>query len=199
MTDRPYTDADLRHEAARQHAGCSWDPDYMGVGEQMSDQPCPPTDEPGPGLHTWGDLTRDEFDEAQRKIHDLINDAANVSAWAVQLGADGLAPSTEHEITVDAGRPIARMHFAFEPDMPEEMRTALVEGVGHAIDTALDGSEYSDDSEAFNLISSIASQLRDATDGDEHHAVGLIYDLAMGSTTIADARAQLAELTFRHV
>ena len=38
MTDRPYTDDDLRAEAARQHAALTEDPDFMGVGEQMQDQ-----------------------------------------------------------------------------------------------------------------------------------------------------------------
>ncbi|MEV7870136.1 hypothetical protein AB0P17_29510 [Streptomyces sp. NPDC088124] len=55
------------------------------------------------------------------------------------------------------------------------------------------------DSDIFDLIAEIASRLRDATDGAEYHAVGLIYDLANGRTTIADAREQLATLTFRHV
>ncbi|MFJ9037430.1 hypothetical protein ACIRF8_12685 [Streptomyces sp. NPDC102406] len=148
-------------------------------------------------------------DEAQRKIHDLINGAADTSTWAVSLGADGLVPSTEHEITLNAGRPIARIHFAFEPDMPEDMRTDLVEGIGDAINEAGveredvpdddDGEPTDSDAEVFDLISDIASKLQDATDNDEYHAVGLIYDLAMSRTTCADARAQLAELTFRHV
>ncbi|MDX2628616.1 hypothetical protein QBA57_28750 [Streptomyces scabiei] len=35
MTDLPYTDDDLRAEAARQHVALTEDPDFMGVGEQM--------------------------------------------------------------------------------------------------------------------------------------------------------------------
>jgi len=62
-----------------------------------------------------------------------------------------------------------------------------------------DTDEHGDsDSDVFDLISVIALKLRDATDNDEHHAVGLIYDLAMGRTTVAEARAELGELTFRH-
>ncbi len=48
-------------------------------------------------------------------------------------------------------------------------------------------------------ISEIASALRDATDGNEYHAVGLIYDLAEGRTTPEEARAEFAELPLRHV
>ncbi|NUQ97875.1 MAG: hypothetical protein HOY79_15410 [Streptomyces sp.] len=56
-----------------------------------------------------------------------------MSDWAINLGADGLEPE-DHSITVNGDdRPIARIHFAFEPGMPDEMRTALVEGIGSAI------------------------------------------------------------------
>lgn len=55
------------------------------------------------------------------------------------------------------------------------------------------------DSDVFELIKEIASRLRDATDEGEYHAVGLIHDLATGATTIAEARAELAGITFRHV
>ena len=137
MTDPAYTDADLRTEAARQHAVLTEDPDFMGVGEQMEDAVVESTED-GTDL-TWAQLlvpdgvTYEAFDEPQRKIHDLISHAADVSEWAVNLGADGLEPDG-HVLTVGAsGRPIARIHFAFEPDMPDDMRTALVEGIGQAI------------------------------------------------------------------
>jgi hypothetical protein len=59
--------------------------------------------------------------------------ANGTTEWAAGLLVDGLEPSTEHAITIDAGRPIARIHFAFEPDMPDDMRTNLVEGIGQAM------------------------------------------------------------------
>ncbi|MER7813845.1 hypothetical protein [Streptomyces sp. NPDC096153] len=122
MTDLPYTEGDLRAEAARQHMTLTEDPEYMGVGEQMRDQPCPPTDEPGPGLHTWGDLTNDEFDAAQRKIHILISGAVDLSEWAIDLGAEGLEPSP-NVLNLDGdGGPIVRLHMAFHPDMDERDR-----------------------------------------------------------------------------
>jgi hypothetical protein len=64
-------------------------------------------------------------------------------------------------------------------------------------DIALERSDS--DSDVFELIKEIASQLRDATDEGEYQAVGLIYDLAAGVTTIAEARSELADITFRHV
>jgi len=66
-----------------------------------------------------------------------------------------------------------------------------------------DGEEFEEtgdaDSDVFELISEIAARLSDATDEGEYHAVGLIADLANRRKTIAEARAELAEITFRHV
>jgi hypothetical protein len=141
MTDRPYTDEDLRLEAAAQHAVLTEDPDFMGVGEGMEDSIVASTEDGGG--KTWAELLPYEADggeaynDAQRKIHDLIP-GADVSEWAVNLGADGLEPSDEHVITLDGdGKPIARIHFAFEPGMPDETRAALVQGIGQAIDAHL--------------------------------------------------------------
>ncbi|MBW5420314.1 hypothetical protein GKQ77_01845 [Streptomyces sp. BG9H] len=211
MPDRPYTDADLRAEAARQHAELTEDPDFMGIAEQMIGTRIPSTvTDPGApvtstaGGRTWDMLARPDFDAAQRTVAQLLADAADTCAWAVNLGADNLVPSTEHAITINASRPIARVLFAFEPGMPEDMGTALVEGIGDAINEA--GVEREDDDEpadsdaaVFDLISEIASKLRDATDSGEYHAVGLIYDLANGRTTVAEARSELSGIEFGHV
>lgn len=133
MPDQPYTDDDLRAEAARQHHTSVEDPDFMGTGEQMQDQEITV----GGGV-AWDDFRDETFEAAQRSIHDLITGAADVSAWAVNLGADGLESSTEHAITVQrGGRPIARIHFAFEPGMDTDLRDALVEGIGEAIADAV--------------------------------------------------------------
>ena len=146
MTDRPYTDEDLRTEAARQHYTSTTDPDFMGIGEQMDGRfinsslidPDPEQGtEPVTGT-TWDQLDRKDFDTAQRMIDDFLSEAADVSDWAINLGADDLQPSNDHIITVAGnGRPIARIHFAFEPDMPDDMRTALVEGIGQVLDAHL--------------------------------------------------------------
>ncbi|HWU08345.1 MAG TPA: hypothetical protein VN520_18515, partial [Streptomyces sp.] len=64
MSTTPYTDDDLRAEAARQRALIQ-DPDFMGVGEQME------------GNLRWAALNQEEFRQAQQKIHNLINKAAD--------------------------------------------------------------------------------------------------------------------------
>lgn len=66
--------------------------------------------------------------------------ANGTTEWAAGLLVDGLEPSTEHAITLDAGRPIARIHFAFEPGMPDDMRTNLVEGIGQAMNREMQSS-----------------------------------------------------------
>jgi hypothetical protein len=141
MTDLPYTDEDLRAEAARQHYTATTDPDFMGIGEQMDGSfidstvvdPDPERGtEPVTG-RTWDQLPGEQFGEAQRAIDDLLGKAADVSEWAVNLGADGLEP-LDAQLTLDAGdAPLCRIHFAVRPDMPDDMRLALVEGIGAEI------------------------------------------------------------------
>ncbi|MEU0207398.1 hypothetical protein [Streptomyces canus] len=149
MTERPYTDEDLRAEAARQHATLTEDPDYMGVGEQMGDRyvrydvvdPEHGDLMPAPGAQRWDELGEDEFDEAQRKIHDLINGAAYTSEWAINLGADGLEPLPEQLSAQTDNGPWFRLHFAVRPDMPDHMRRALVEGVALEIAKHFPGAD----------------------------------------------------------
>ncbi|WP_372344669.1 hypothetical protein [Streptomyces sp. KL116D] len=146
MTDLPYTDDDLRAEAGRQHAVLAEDPDFMGVGEMMADAEVvslapqhTPTDVNGQpndadGV-TWDGLLCPEtddceaFGEAQRKIHDLIQGAADTSRWAVDLGADDLKPSGERVDIAEDGKALVRIHFAFHPDMPAELRASVIAAV----------------------------------------------------------------------
>jgi hypothetical protein len=128
MTERPYTDDDLRAEAARQHAALTFDPGLLGVGAEMEEQEVVPD-----GGVTWGDFRDETFEAAKQSVHALVTSAANVSEWAVALGADGLEPY-DGQLTLNGDdKPFARIHFAFDPDMPEGMRMALVEGVGTEI------------------------------------------------------------------
>lgn len=75
--------------------------------------------------------------------------------------------------------------------------SALYDDLGD--DEPEDDEETDADSDVFELIAEIASRLRDATDEGEYQAVGLIYDLAETHKTVDEARAELAEITFRHV
>ncbi|MEU8473717.1 hypothetical protein [Streptomyces hygroscopicus] len=142
-TDRPYTDADLRAEAARQLKNAGEDPDFGGIGEQMEGHKIPSRNDV-----QWDQLGEDDFDTATRAVDDLLTSAADVSTWAVDLGADGLEPD-EHQLTWRAGpQPIVRVHFAFHAGMSDEARDHLVQAVGEALggvmDTAAQGAEPTD-------------------------------------------------------
>ncbi|MFD3310095.1 hypothetical protein [Streptomyces sp. NPDC058694] len=127
MTEQPYTTADLLAEAARQHKAATEDPDFPGIGEQMEGHKIPSR-----GDFQWDQLNRDDFDTAQFAIDDLLGKAADVSRWAIDLGADALEPE-EHQFTLSAGeRPIIRVHFGFAPGLSDEARAAFVEGLGAA-------------------------------------------------------------------
>lgn len=140
MTERPYTTDDLHAEAARQHKAATEDPDFSGISEQMEGSfidstvidPDPQTGtEPVTGK-TWDQLDDDDFDKAQRAIDDLLSKAVDVSAWAVDLGADGLEPE-DHQFTLNVGpTPIIRGHFGFAPGLGEDARIAFVQSLGEA-------------------------------------------------------------------
>ena len=138
MTDRPYTDDDVRVEAARQHYTATTDPDFMGIGEQMDGSPIESTcfdaagERQAPG-RTWDQLNGTQFGEAQRDIDDLLGKAADVSEWAVNLGADGLEPSPDViNLDNDEGA-FVRIHFAFHPDMAIRDRQRFALGVQQVI------------------------------------------------------------------
>ncbi|MGW5123234.1 hypothetical protein ACWEQ7_04065 [Streptomyces sp. NPDC004069] len=140
--DLPYTDDDLRAEAAAQYATLAESPEFMCVGEQMDDDIVASTDGQDGGK-TWSELLPFEADggeaynTAQRKIHALINGGADVSEWAVDLGADGLEPSP-NVLNLDGdGHPLVRLHMAFHPDMSERDRQRFGLALAHVMANAL--------------------------------------------------------------
>lgn len=133
-TDRPYTDTDLRHEAARQLALSTEDHDYMGIGERMQGteivSQLPPAEADGAEGQHWDDLPHDDFEAAQRAVDNLLTSAADLSEWAIHLGADGLEP-TGHVLGLDAGdTPLVRIHIACRPDMDEVARAEFAVRLG---------------------------------------------------------------------
>jgi hypothetical protein len=137
MTDRPYTDADLRAEAARQHHDLTEDPDFMGVGEQMEDSFVPSlrADDSVPSLATtWSAaLDGDDYGDAQRKIHDLLTNAADVSEWAVQLGAAGLTPHEPIAVRSTTGGWEVAVQVATNPGLTDAARAELLAGIREAV------------------------------------------------------------------
>lgn len=144
MTDRPYTDDDLRTEAARQHTAAirsitpSEIADHMDRGHVLSTKT-----EDEATRRTWAELLNpdgddtNEFKAARQQIDDLISRAADLSGWAVDLGADELEPADECLSLKGDGAPIVRIHFAFAPTVADDVRQHVIGGVAQAIDAEL--------------------------------------------------------------
>lgn len=85
-------------------------------------------------------------------------------------------------------------------DHPAIVRAFATQGITWPHDDEDEDDDPGDsDSDILALISTIAGRLTDATDEGEYHAACLISDLANGRKTIEEARAELAEITFRHI
>lgn len=80
-------------------------------------------------------------------------------------------------------------------DQADDTRTGADQGENDELQED-QGDKYE---EVLEVISAIAGRLRDATDEGEYMAAGLIHDLAENRITVEEARADLAEITFRHV
>ncbi|MGW1267566.1 3'-5' exonuclease [Streptomyces sp. NPDC002491] len=135
-------------------------------------------------------------------IADALN-AAEDSGLSLGIDLDGTI--TDHTAWSVIWDPATERWTVAGYDQDDE--TPCTCTVGEACDQCADDDQDDEepdeagdaDGNVFELISEIAARLRDATDEGEYQAVGLIHDLANGRTTIADARTELAEITFRHV
>lgn len=132
MTDSPYTNADLRAEAARQLALSTEDPDFMGIGERMEGSKIPSR-----GDYQWDQLDDADFDNAQRGIDDLLTDAADVSEWAIALGAAGLKPIKTHgSATVGSGWDVA-IQIATSPNLTDDAQQQLAAEISDAFEAVV--------------------------------------------------------------
>lgn len=139
MTPPLYTDQDIRSEAAHCLLALSSLPTVPDLLRWLPGAYVDSYREDDGSGQTWGDVLDNEgLAKVARQIHELIAAVMPLPFWAVNLHADGLEHSDEHVITLSGDdKPIARIHFAFEPGMPEEMRTAFVQGIGQALDAHL--------------------------------------------------------------
>jgi hypothetical protein len=123
MSDHPFTDDDLRAAAALMHYGLTIEPNPADADAALAENPRWVLVEPG-----------SEDDERLRESTvELVSKAADVSRWAVDIGAEGMEPlDSILSMQTDIG-PLVRIHFAVRPDMPEDMRANLVYGLGQEI------------------------------------------------------------------
>ncbi|MCX4809041.1 hypothetical protein OG601_47090 [Streptomyces sp. NBC_01239] len=144
MTETPYTDDDLRNEAALCLFALSTSPTVADILRWLPGAYVESHREEDRSGHTWGDLLDNTgLAKAARKIHGLIGEAHNavgalsIARWLVDLDADGLEPTT-HEVTFDnADGPFIRLHLAFHPSMPEHDRQRFHAGIKQALRDAI--------------------------------------------------------------
>jgi hypothetical protein len=137
MPNLPYDEEDLLIEAAKQYANKTCDTDLVAVGEAMTYSEItsllPPGEADGAEGPAWGDMDDEQFAEAQNRIHKLINGAADLSEWAVEMGAAELDPYGV-KITINAGdKAFLSVNFGFAASVPEKTRMELAMKVGRFI------------------------------------------------------------------
>lgn len=137
MTDRPYTETDLRAEAAICLLALSIPPTTGDILRALPGAYIESRCNNDRSGDTWGDLLDNtSLAEVARTIHDRLALAADLSAWAVNLGADGLQPASLNLWMGPENTPRVRVHFAFAPDMPEDDRARFIEQIAAVMTTA---------------------------------------------------------------
>jgi hypothetical protein len=130
----PYTDDDLRTEAARQYAEVLRAPDLLEVGDEMQGQPVPSQS----GSVRWGELSDDDFHDARKQVHELLDDAVDASAWSVNLGARHLKTTTELAWGRGGDAWDLAVQIAHRPGLSTELRAALTGAIRDAVNLVLD-------------------------------------------------------------
>lgn len=87
------------------------------------------------GINTdgWHGEQWDAYGDAVQKI---LNAAPDLTDWAINLGADGLEPSDEHVEITEGTHIGVRIHFAFDPDLPQEIRQQVINALRQDIHIA---------------------------------------------------------------
>ncbi|RXS78877.1 hypothetical protein EST92_19790 [Streptomyces sp. TM32] len=140
MTDSPYTDEDLRATAASIVASAISGITPSEIADRMDRSYVQSTGNSGGNGRTWdqllnrGDLDTTEFLGARQQIDDLIRDAADVSEWAIQLGAANLTPHPAMAwLSTTSGYDIA-VQVATTPELTDTARDELLSEIHKAID-----------------------------------------------------------------
>lgn len=135
MTAFPYTDADLRHEAARQYAEILRSPDRAEVGDEMQGKPISST--AGDKPVRWHELSGDDFHDACNEVHQLLDSAVDVSAWSIRLGTCYLARTTDLAWGRGDCWDLA-VQIAHRPRLADDFHDALVDAIRGAVRLVLD-------------------------------------------------------------
>ena len=135
MTDQPYTDRDLRHEAARQYAEVLRAPDRDETRDEMQSRPIPSRSSDEPFLWNW--LTDDDLHDAANEVHQLLDGAPDVSEWAVNLGADGLTDTLDMGWSCTTSARDLAVQIAHRKQIKPELLDELESAVRLAVERVL--------------------------------------------------------------
>ncbi|MGW7617345.1 hypothetical protein ACWGLG_16060 [Streptomyces antimycoticus] len=140
MTDSPHTNADLRATAAEVVATAIREITPSEIADRM-DRNYVQSTNPGDGNgRTWaqllnrGDLDTTEFLATRQQVDDLIRDAADVSEWAIQLGAANLTPHPAMAWQSTSGRYNVAVQVATANDLIPAARDELITEIRKAVD-----------------------------------------------------------------
>ncbi|MGW4825036.1 hypothetical protein ACWEP4_40540 [Streptomyces sp. NPDC004227] len=136
MTDLPYTDDDLRTEAATQLRAAR-DPETFEVtieGHKI----------PSRGDFQWDQLNDDDFHDADREISELLEGAVDVARWSVDLGANGLHCTSELAWGRGGDAWDLAIQIAHRPGLSKELREAITSIVRGSVNLALDNRGLDD-------------------------------------------------------
>lgn len=128
-TNRPYTEADLRTAAATVYRMLLDSLDALsGVGEGIGDRAIPST-AGTTADRTWQSLGNDEASRIYRTMWRLLNEAPDLSRWAVDMAADHLTPEPVALTHQQGDTPSVRLHIAFAAHVTPDERAALHEAL----------------------------------------------------------------------
>lgn len=129
MTDTPYTDSDLRAEAAIQLRAAR-DPENFEVtieGHKI----------PSRGDFQWDQLNDDDFYDADRDISEHVEYAVDLARWSVDLGACGLHSTSELAWGRGGDAWDLAIQIAHRPGLNNDLSEAITAAIRNAVNLVL--------------------------------------------------------------
>lgn len=120
---KPITDTDVHQAAAALHHAMTADPYPEQADEFLARS------------SVWHEASQDKQrrGELRARVRDLVVDAADVSEWAIELGATGLQPYHSHAWRSEGGFDVA-VQVAASPRMLPGIRREFVRAVHTAVE-----------------------------------------------------------------
>jgi hypothetical protein len=139
MSQQPYTNADLRAEAASCLSALGTLPTAADIRRSLPDAYIDSHRTPDSGREaTWAAVVgEDGLGVPVDEIHALIEGAADVSKWAIQLGAAGLTPHPAMGWYCTTSGWDAAVQIATHPDLRPDLAAEIQTAVRAAVDNVM--------------------------------------------------------------